>query len=188
MSLPARALIAFLAALGLVGLPAAPARAADALEVVTAATYRVLPELGRVHVAIAATATSHLARSDGRVLTGLNFSVQPGIANLVATSGGTPLSVSIERQADEFTELGLTFAHPLRFGESYDYSVDFDMVDAGGAAGRDIRIGRSVVAFPVWAFGSAGVSGSAGMSMLSTPKRNDVPELLGLPRRSITTA
>ena len=46
-------------------------------------------------------------------------------------------------------------------GDSYPYQITFDMVDLGGAADRDFRIGHSVVAFPVWAFGSPEADGSS---------------------------
>jgi hypothetical protein len=152
-----------LAAVALIGLaPLPPARAADTLEVVAATTYQLLPGQGRVHVRIDATATSREPESDdGRVITGLTFSVQPGIANLVATSGGTRLAASITKRTDEFTDVELTFGRPLHFEDAYRYLVSFDLVDPGGAAGRDIRIGRSVVAFPAWAFGSSNVSGGS---------------------------
>ena len=163
MSLPGRLLIPFVAAVALVGVaPPAPARAADGLEVVTAATYRLFPDQGRVHVEIDARATSREPdTTDGRVISGVTFSVQPGIVNVRASSGGASISAGIERRADEFTDVSVTFGRMLHFGESYRYAVSFDLVDPGGAAGRDIRIGRSVVAFPVWAFGSSNVPGGS---------------------------
>jgi hypothetical protein len=163
MSLPARLMLPMLAAVALVGVaPPSPVHAADGLEIVTAATYRLLPEQGRVHVEIDARATSREPDgADGRVISGVTFSVQPGIANVRATSAGAAIPAAIERRADEFTDVSVTFGRTLRFGESYRYAVGFDLVDPGGAAGRDIRIGRSVVAFPVWAFGSSNVPGGS---------------------------
>ncbi|HEX5396707.1 MAG TPA: hypothetical protein VFX74_06395 [Candidatus Limnocylindria bacterium] len=157
------ALPSIVAALALIGVAAVhPARAADTLQVVAATTYQLLPDQGRVHVRIDATATSHEPDTDdGRVITGLTFSVQPGIANLVATSDGTRLAARITQRTDEFTDVELTFGQPLHFEDSYRYRVSFDLVDPGGAAGRDIRIGRSVVAFPAWAFGSSNVPGGS---------------------------
>lgn len=158
-----RVALPFLAAIALIGLAAVPpARAADNLQVVAATTYQLLPGQGRVHVQIDATATSHEPESDaGNVVTGLTFSVQPGIANLVVTSGGTRLAASITQRTDEFTDVELTFGRALHFEDSYRYLVSYDLVDPGGAAGRDIRIGRSVVAFPAWAFGSSTVPGGS---------------------------
>lgn len=151
------------AAIALIGLtPLQPARAADTLQIVAATTYQLLPGQGRVHVRIDAVATSHEPeRDDGQVVTGLTFSVQPGIANLVVTAGGTRLAASVTRRTDEFTDVELTFGRALHFEDSYRYLVSFDLVDPGGAAGRDIRIGRSVVAFPAWAFGSSNVPGGS---------------------------
>jgi hypothetical protein len=117
MSLPLRALVPALAAISLIGLvPLSPARAAEGLQVVSATTYQLLPAEGRVHVRIDATATSHEPESaDGRVVTGLSFSVQPGIANLAASSAGTPLATNISQRTDEFTEIELTFAKGIGF-------------------------------------------------------------------------
>ncbi len=163
MSLPARALVPTIAALALIGfLPPQVARAAEGLEVVAATTYQLLPSEGRVHVTVNANVTSRTPDTpDGRVITGLSFSAQPGIRNVAARSGTAALTVKIEKRTDEFTGLAVTFGRPLAFEDSYRYAVSFDLVDPGGAAGRDIRIGRSVVALPVWAFGSDGVPGSS---------------------------
>ena len=47
------------------------------------------------------------------------------------------------------------FSEQVFLGDSYAYQITFDMIDQGGAADRDFRIGHSVVAFPVWAFGGS---------------------------------
>ena len=157
-----RVVLPAVAALALIGLvPAQPARAADSLQVVAATTYQLLPAQGRVHVIVSATATSHAPDSGGRVVTGLTFSVQPGIANLAATSGEVPLAAAVAARTDEYTQIKLTFDRVLHSGESYRYTVSFDLVDPGGAAGRDIRISRSVVAFPAWAFGTDSIAGGS---------------------------
>ena len=43
---------------------------------------------------------------------------------------------------------------------SASYRLAFDIVDAGGAATRDVRIGSSLVSFPVWAFATDSTPGS----------------------------
>ena len=41
------------------------------------------------------------------------------------------------------------------------YTVSFDLVDPGGTGTRDLRIGSSLAAFPVWAFGTQGEPGGS---------------------------
>ena len=48
----------------------------------------------------------------------------------------------------------------LYSGKSANYRLAFDIVDAGGAATRDVRIGSSLVSFPVWAFATDSTPGS----------------------------
>lgn len=153
-------------ALSLLGLiafvPPPVVRAADDLRVVAATHYRLLPAEGRVHVTVDATATSFTPnRNDGSAFTGLEFTLQPSVANIWASSGGARLRTVIKQRTAEYTTIQLTFGHPIFYRESYRYEINFDLVDSGGAAARDVRISRSLIAFPLWAFGSDGVGGSS---------------------------
>ena len=47
------------------------------------------------------------------------------------------------------------------YRQSYPYTVSFDLVDPGGTGTRDLRIGSSLAAFPVWAFGTQGEPGGS---------------------------
>ena len=142
--------------------PPPVARAADDLRVVAATEYRLVPAEGRVHVTVDAAATSFTPNSpDGSAFTGLEFTVQPGVANVSASSAGTALQTVVKERTAEYTAIGLTFSRPVFYRQSYRYQVDFDLVDRGGGATRDIRISRSLIAFPLWAFGSDGVAGSS---------------------------
>ena len=142
--------------------PPQVARAAGDLRVVATTEYRLIPADGRVHVTVDATATSFAPNSpDGSAFSGLEFTVQPGVVNVSASSGGAALQTVIKERTAEYTAIGLTFGRPVFNRQSYRYQVDFDLVDSGGAAARDIRISRSLIAFPVWAFGSDGLAGSS---------------------------
>jgi hypothetical protein len=150
-------------------MPIGPAvvRAGGGLVTSTDATYQVQPELARVHVTIDAVSTSYEANTpEGQIYySGLTMSVPPGPSNVAATSGGVPLQTSVSDTADA-TRIEITFSTAVFYGQSYAYQITFDMVDPGGAADRDFRIGHSVAAFPVWAFGSEGASGTTVVVLL----------------------
>ena len=55
----------------------------------------------------------------------------------------------------------VTFGRGVFYRQSYPYTVSFDLVDPGGAGTRDLRIGSSLAAFPVWAFGTQGEPGGS---------------------------
>jgi hypothetical protein len=143
---------------------APPARGAeDGLRIVTDATYDVRPADGIVRVTFDATATNTTPDTpEGRTyFTGLTFAVQPGATNVRASSGDVALPLVIGERTAQFTSVELTYHQQLFFGDVYHYRVTYDLVDAGDAPDRDVRVTPSVVAFPVWAFGTAGVSGSS---------------------------
>ncbi|HEX2194811.1 MAG TPA: hypothetical protein VHK63_07670 [Candidatus Limnocylindria bacterium] len=144
-------------------LSAAPAAAQEGLVVVVDAIYDVQPESGRVRVTLDSVATSHEPDTDdGRVFfSGFTFAVPAGATNLSASSGGAALAVRIVEETNDYRAVEVTFSRGVFFQESYAYSVAFELVDAGGRPDRDVRIGRSVVAFPVWAFGTDSARGSS---------------------------
>ena len=140
----------------------APARAGDGLVTVMDATYRVLPEEQRVQVTVDAVSTSHEADTpEGRVYyAGISLTIPPGSTNVAATSNGTLQAITVSDGPDA-VRVDIGFSEQIFFNESFPYQITFEMIDQGGAANRDFRIGHSVVAFPVWAFGSAGVDGNS---------------------------
>ena len=161
-----RAAMAATFLVALVAVPlAAPARAAHGGLVIIAATrYEVQPAAGRVHVTIDSVATSHEPDpADGRYYySGTTFAVPADAANVAASSsGGSPLAVRIVEETDDYRVLEVTFSARIFYRESYRYQVSFDLVDAGGQADRNVRVGTSLAAFPVWAFGTDGEAGSS---------------------------
>jgi hypothetical protein len=123
----------------------------------------VEPDLHRVHVTVDAVATSFEPDSGSgqTYYTGVNFAVQPGASNVLAASGGPAVRAEISRRADDFSVISVDFGRAVSYQQSVAYAVSFDLVDAGGRGTRDLRIGSSLAAFPVWAFGSAGEAGSS---------------------------
>ena len=163
-SLAAVAALALLASAPM-GLPGGHVtQAADRGLVVIAQTlYGALPEQRRVHVSIDAVATSYTPNpADGlSYYPATEFAAQPGATNFVASSGGEPLAVDVDRSDPDFVGVTVTFADGVFFEESYPYQVEFDLPDPGGTQDRDVRISPSIVAFPVWAFGTVGEPGSS---------------------------
>ncbi|HEX6654957.1 MAG TPA: hypothetical protein VF153_01970, partial [Candidatus Limnocylindria bacterium] len=86
---------------------------------------------------------------------------QPGATNVSATAEGVPISAVVRRREDDFSVIGVTFGRGVFYRQSYAYTVSFDLIDAGGRGTRDLRIGNSLVAFPVWAFGTEDEQGSS---------------------------
>jgi hypothetical protein len=144
-------------------LPGRVALAADRGLVVVAQTrYTALPEERRVHVTIDAVATSYTPNPPGSLAyySDVNFAVQAGATNVVASSGGRALHVALDAGDPDFLEVRVTFPNGIYFQESTAYRVAFDLPDPGGAPDRNFRISPSIVAFPVWAFGSSNEPGS----------------------------
>lgn len=136
------------------------AAAAEDLVVLAQSRYEVMPGEHRVHVAVDAVATSF--NPDRQIFySGINFAVQPGATNVAASAGGQPIDARISERNDNFTIIEVTFGRGVFFEQSYAYTVSFDLVDPGGDGTRDLRIGQSLVAFPVWAFGTQGEAGSS---------------------------
>ncbi|HTI30264.1 MAG TPA: hypothetical protein VL687_07905 [Methylomirabilota bacterium] len=161
-AIPRIASLAAAAALILVGIaPAAfpdqVAFAADRGLVVVAQTrYEALPEQQRVHVTIDAVATSYTPNPvDGLAYyPGTSFAVQSGATHIAASSGGQSLEVGLDTSGTDFIGVTVTFAEGVFFQQSVAFRVTFDLPDPGGAPDRNLRISPSIVAFPIWAFGS----------------------------------
>jgi hypothetical protein len=137
--------------------------AEDGLRIVTDATYDARPTSGSVRVTIDATATNTTPDTTGgrTYYTGLTFALPPGATHITAASGAVALPLVVRERAAGFTTVELTYHRQVFHGQDYRYRVVFDLLDGGSAPDRDVRVTRTVVAFPVWAFGSAGTTGSS---------------------------
>lgn len=163
----ARPLLALAVAtlLGGMGLFAPPiVRAAPAvLQVVTQTRYSALPAEKRIHVSVDARATNLTPDpANGRYYySAARFAVQPAIRNLAAVAKGVPLAARVLATSAEFTTVEIAFGRSLLHGASFGFRFAFDILDPGGAPQRDVRVASSLMAFPVWAFGSRGTPGSS---------------------------
>lgn len=132
------------------------------LTLVTEARYDVHPSLQRVRVTVDIVATNHLRDTITRrfYFDRAYLAVLPGTRNFDLTAATGSPSVQVVRRNRDQTLLLLSFGRRLAAGRSLELQLTFDLADPGGAPTRDIRIGASLVSFPVWAYGSSATPGS----------------------------
>jgi hypothetical protein len=158
--------LAIIAATGLIVVGPAPAvvqAATPSLTIVTNARYDVQPAQHRVHVTLDMVLANHLKDSKTRryYFDRAFLSVQPGTSGYKLTwSGGGSPHAKVSKRTATYTLLELDLGARIYSGKSASYRLAFDIVDAGGAATRDVRIGSSLVSFPVWAFATDSTPGS----------------------------
>lgn len=136
--------------------------AGPGLTMVGAATYEVRPASRLVHVSIQLAVTNHLSDTVIRRYTfdRVDVSVPPTAVHAAGLAGSKKVVVrEISRnRSQEVLSVGLGGA--LGAGRTTSVTLVFDLPDPGGAANRPIRVGPSLITFPVWAYGSAGLAGS----------------------------
>jgi hypothetical protein len=162
-------ILALVASVGLLGIPVGPTapaavRAATPdLTIVSSARYDVQPDKQRVHVTIDLTLSNRLKDTTTRrfYFDHAFLDVLPRASNLKLTTGGRAASVKVVTKTKSYTRLRLDLAGRLFSGKTAKYRLQFNVTDPGGAATRDLRIGDSLVSFPVWAFATASTPGSS---------------------------
>ncbi len=158
-------LLAVVAATGLLATPVgvAEVRAATPdLTIVTNARYDVQPAQHRVHVTVDMVLANHLKDTTTKrfYFDRAFISVLPGISGLKLTGTSGPPRAVVSKATATYTLVRLDLGQRLYSGKSASYRLVFDLVDKGGAATRDVRIGGSLVSFPVWAFATDATPGS----------------------------
>lgn len=163
-----RLLLAAIVALGTLAVgpvsgPTEVRAATPDLTIVTAARYDVQPRQRRVRVTVDLTLTNRLRDTTTKrfFFDHAFLAVLPGASGYRMTweGRGRP-SVRVARRSETHTLLRLDLAQQLGSGRSAKYRLTFDLKDPGGAATRDLRIGDTLVSFPVWAFASDDTPGS----------------------------
>jgi hypothetical protein len=159
-------LLALIAGTGLLAAPVAVSEVRAAtpdLTIVTNARYEVQPAQHRVRVTLDMVMTNHLrdTRTKRYYFDRAFLSVLPGTSGhkLSWSGAGTP-HVKVSAKTATHSLLQLDLAARIYSGKSASYRLVFDLVDKGGAATRDIRIGDALVSFPVWAFATDSTPGS----------------------------
>jgi hypothetical protein len=161
--------LALVAAVGLLGTPVGPTaptevRAAGQLLTFTSdARYHVQPANQRVRI----TVDLRVTNPSKDTTTKRFFHEFAYVQVMAGASGfkvdwsgkGTP-SVRVVQRRKQDTLLRVDFAQRLYSGKTASYQLTFYLKDPGGAPTRDLRIGDSLVSFPVWAFATNGTPGS----------------------------
>jgi hypothetical protein len=142
--------------------PRAVATAATTdLTLVTDATLTVQPAQGRVHVAMAVTARN--TTSDTRTTTfwfDHGFLAVQGGATGAKITGAKGATVSVASRSADAVLLRIGFGARLYSGKAQTFQLSFDLPGTGAAANRLVRVGKTLVTFPVWAYASTGATGS----------------------------
>ncbi len=142
---------------------AAASAAGPGLTMIGAATYDVRPASRLVHVSVQLAATNHLVDTVIRRYTfdRIDVSVPPTAVHPSAVAGTRKVAVSLVSRNASQQVLAVGLGGALGAGRTSTVTLSFDLPDPGGSPGRLIRIGASLVTFPVWAYGSAGLAGSS---------------------------
>ena len=158
-------LLAFVFAVGLVAAPGAavPVWAATPdLTIVSDARYDVQPAQKRVRVTVALRLTNRLKDTATRrfYFDEAFLAVLPGSSAFKLSGGSGSSRATVKKRSANATILRLQLGSRLFSGKSAAYTLQFDLVDGGGEATRDLRVGESLVSFPVWAYASDSTPGS----------------------------
>ncbi len=141
--------------------PAARA-AGPGLTMIGAATYDVRPASHLVHVTVQMAVTNHLVDTviQRYTFSRVDVTVPPTAVHATATAGTKKVSVSQVSRTSSQAVLSVGLGGSLGSGRTTSVSLAFDLPDPGGKADRPVRIGASLITFPVWAFGSGGLPGA----------------------------
>jgi len=134
------------------------------LSFISSSTWTADPAAARVHVAATVTATSHTVDAGSRryYYDSIQLTLPPSSADVSATSGdGSDLPVTVESVTSSSFIVVVALGQRLYSGQSCSVNVMFDLVDNGGSTDRDLRIGNTLMSFPVSAFGSPNTLGSS---------------------------
>ena len=160
-------LLAFVAAVGLLGAPVGPTAptevhaAAAPLRFTSDARYDVQPKQRRVRVIVDLRMTNP---SKDTPTTAYYYDhafvqVMAGASSFKVDGPGSPRVRVVSRRKQD-VQLRIDFGRRLTSGKSADYRLTFYLKDPGGSATRDLRVGDSLVSFPVWAFATRATPGS----------------------------
>ncbi|HLA15654.1 MAG TPA: hypothetical protein VJZ72_02040 [Candidatus Limnocylindrales bacterium] len=133
----------------------------DGLAVTSSATYRLVPEEGRIRVTVELTATNTTADvTSGIFVTQTYFdrlrvAIQSESARIGATSGGRRLGVTISPE-DDFDVVDVRLAEALYHRDVAKVRLTYDLPGGKPRSPSDIRVGVAYSTFVAWAFGDSG--------------------------------
>ena len=157
-------LVALMASVGALGSAPPPVLAATPdLTIVTNARYEVQPAKHRVHITVDLTLANHKRDTTTKryYFDHAFLAVPPGTSGyrLSWAGKGTPVARIAKRTAT-YILLRLDLAQRIDGGRSAAYRLTFDLRDPGGKPTRELRVGDTLVSFPVWAYASDETPGS----------------------------
>ncbi len=163
--LPVALLVALLGAVVALVAPQTAAEvraAAPDLTIVTNARYDVRPTDHLVHVTVDATVVNHKSDTKTRryYFDAASLAVLPGTRAFAVTASGAHPSVSVTRSTADYRLVRVAFGRRVYSEQTFRFRLSFDLPDPGGAANREIRVGQSLVSFPVWAYATTATPGS----------------------------
>lgn len=164
----ATSLLAVVAAIGLLGSPLGPTAPTDVraarpdLTITSHAKYDVQPDKQRVRVTVDLTMTNHLkdTKTKRYYFDEAFLDVMPRSSGFKLTREGSSPTANVLKRTDDYTRLRLAYPR-LYSGKTAKYRLTFNLNDPGGAPTRDLRVGDSLVSFPVWAFATDSTPGSS---------------------------
>ncbi len=145
--------------------PPTPVDAADrGLVVVAQARYQVLPD--RSPRSCHDRRGGYLATAgppEGRVFYSRHHlrGAPAGATNVAASSGGRPIGARVQSADANFTVIEVTFERGVFYQAELSVPRLLRPARSRRRRDRDLRISPSIVAFPVWAFGSSGEPGGS---------------------------
>jgi tetratricopeptide (TPR) repeat protein len=144
--------------------PRAAAASQPNLSYISSSTWTADPVNARVHVLTYITATSHAEDQNGYrgYYSTLELTLPP-TATAITASGvdGGDRKVTIQGLNSSGQAVSIALGERLYNGDATSLVLAFDLVDRGGSTDRDLRIGHTVMSFPVSAFGSPDTPGSS---------------------------
>jgi len=147
------------------------------LTIVTNASYDVQPDAHRVRVTVDMVLANQLTDTTTKrfYFDHASLSILPGASGVTLSwsGAGTPRAAISKATATD-TLVRLDLAQRIYSGRSASYRLVFDLVDKGGAANRSVRVGPSLVTFPVWAYATQATSGSTVRVVFPAGYRVDV--------------
>jgi hypothetical protein len=155
-------MVALIVLVGVLAHPGSTQAATPDLTLTSAATYDVQPDKQRVRVTVKVTLTNHLkdTKTKRYYFDEAYLDIMPRASGfkLTGAGSGSP-TVKATKRTDTYTRLHLRYPR-LYSGKSATYTLTFNLNDPGGSPTRDLRVGDSLVSFPVWAFASPSTPGS----------------------------
>jgi len=122
-------------------------------ELRTVAVYRALPEERRIEVRVGATLANRTPDPEGgfSVFTAARLAIHDQASDVRAEDAGGERPVEVTREGD-VTVATVSFAEPVRYDSSTDFTLVYSLPDAPDAR---LRATPSIIAFPAWGFGTS---------------------------------